>query len=315
VTGTFRASVRRALDPDQRDLIEHPEHCSADPERLATAGAMRGSQIRLVRGGADVALFTVAQVRRENPDTVVRMGERGRLRLGTRAEFDGVVDTRVTRSELGDEQAREAGEFVERLRDDGRQAGLVVLAPHGGDIEPHTDEQAEHVAELLQVSGWLCRGFRPRASRRWHITSDDIDPDAFPALQGIFGRGFAEAVSFHGFRPDGGGPDEVVVGGGASARLKRRVARAIGCVVAGSAVTVRIAGAGDPLGGADPRNIVNRICRRGGVQIEQTPVVRELFGLQIAGAVAGVYRCRLRRNVRVRLRAARRAGSSTPFRS
>jgi hypothetical protein len=77
------------------------------------------------------------------------MGQDGRERLGTSAEFGGILDTRIARSELTDNQARDFGEFVERLQDNGSQGGLIVLAPHGGDIERHTDEQAERAAARL----------------------------------------------------------------------------------------------------------------------------------------------------------------------
>ena len=62
---------------------------------------------------------------------------------------------------------------------------LVVLAPHGGDIEPHTDDQAELVAAATGCSSWRCKGWRPGggAHERWHITSTDIDPGSFPLLE------------------------------------------------------------------------------------------------------------------------------------
>lgn len=293
--GTYDASIQRARQGDQQDLIDHAEHCSADPRKLASVGAELGHQVRVRRSADEYALFTVSEVCVETPDSVVRMGRRGRCRLGTDDEFSGVVDTLVTTSELTDEQARAQSEFVERLQDNGHQRNLIVLAPHGGDIEPRTDEQAEHVAARLgsrRVSAWLCRGYQQGggASSRWHITSDDIDPESFPALRSVFGRGFAHAVSFHGFIPDGT-HDGIVVGGAAPDALKDEVAAAICRAVAGSAIPVRTAGLGDPLGGGSARNIVNRITANGsgGVQIEQSPAARDGFAPAIADAVADVY--------------------------
>jgi hypothetical protein len=37
VTSTYQAAVKKALS-SQTDLIEDPEHCSADPDRLKTIG-------------------------------------------------------------------------------------------------------------------------------------------------------------------------------------------------------------------------------------------------------------------------------------
>jgi hypothetical protein len=50
---------------------------------------------------------------------------------------------------------------------------VVVLAPHGGAIERHTDTQAERVAAMIgsdRASAWRCRGFRTGAGAfdRWH---------------------------------------------------------------------------------------------------------------------------------------------------
>src|ERR671919_698579 len=67
----------------------------------------------------------------------------------------------------------------EQLDVDGHHRGLIVIAPHDGDIEEYTDEQAEHVGKQLSskyVSVWVCKGFKEHggAFDRWHITSTDI---------------------------------------------------------------------------------------------------------------------------------------------
>jgi hypothetical protein len=61
------------------------------------------------------------------------------------------------------------GKFVERLDDNGWHPGLIAIAPHGGAIEPHTDQQAERVASQLAgkgVSSWRCKGWRPTDAAR-----------------------------------------------------------------------------------------------------------------------------------------------------
>jgi phage replication-related protein YjqB (UPF0714/DUF867 family) len=88
--------------------------------------------------------------------------------------------------------------------DDGVHTGLIVIAPHGGDIERHTDQLAERVASRLRakaVSSWRCKGFKERggASDRWHITSTDIHEASFPCLNSVIPRCFTYAVAFHGF--------------------------------------------------------------------------------------------------------------------
>jgi Poly-gamma-glutamate hydrolase len=160
---TYNASVKKALTASQQDLIDHKEHCSADPVKLATVGRERGHQVRIKRNDSDYGLYTVSQVRQESPDNIVRMGSTGRERLGTSDEFVGSLDSQVPHPTFDDLDAETNNEFVERLEDNGTHTGLVVIAPHGGHIEPHTDQQAERVASRLAakaVSLWRCKGFK-----------------------------------------------------------------------------------------------------------------------------------------------------------
>jgi phage replication-related protein YjqB (UPF0714/DUF867 family) len=296
---TYDAQVRRAVGDEQPDLVDHPEHCSADAGPLAGIGRAPGHQVR-VRLAADppvFGLYTVSEVRDETPDTIVRMGRGGRERLGTADPFGGVVDSVVPRQGLSDADAERLGEFVERLSDGGRRRGLIAIAPHGGDIEPHTDTQAVHVAESLAsygVSTWLCKGFglSRRGPAALHVTSVDIHPASFPALNAVIGRRFRYAVAFHGARDDG-----ILVGGGAPFRLKAEIAAAIEHAVAGSGIRVRIAGPDDEFNGDSPRNIVNRLTAggRGGIHLEQSRAARTGYALDIAGAVAHVFAGRLAR--------------------
>ena len=84
----YGASIKKALDPEQQDLIKHKEHCSADPEKLATVGRALGHQVRIKRNDDEYGLYTVSEVRPENPDKIVRMGKA--------AESDSVRATSLT---------------------------------------------------------------------------------------------------------------------------------------------------------------------------------------------------------------------------
>ncbi len=292
---TFDGSVKRAFS-SQSTLLGQGEHCSMDPDRLASIALVPGSQIR-VRRGSEMALYTVSETRQEAIDTTVRMAPPGRLRVGTAAEFDASVDTQVPHPTLSDAEARDQSEFVERLDDDGCQRGLVVLAPHGGFIEQQTDRQAERVASLLdadRVSVWRCKGFKAGggAFERWHITSTDIHEASFPLLQTIICRGFAHAVAFHGFSEA-----DVLIGGAAPLALKQEIEAAVEEALAGSGILVRIAEPSENFGGDSPKNIVNRLTSGGanGVQIEQSEEARQGFWKAIADAVAAVYREKLPR--------------------
>jgi phage replication-related protein YjqB (UPF0714/DUF867 family) len=290
---TYVASINRALLPQQNDLRDHKEHCSADPEKLATVGRLLGHQVRIKRNDDEYGLYTVSEVRREAQDNVVRMGKSGRERLGTSDEFEGTLDAQVPHATLADAEAERNGEFVERLDDDGMHTGLIVVAPHGGDIEPHTDQQAQHVASQLAgkgVSSWRCMGWHPRgAFAHWHITSTDIHEASFPLLNSVIARGFRYVVAFHGF-DDPEIPYDILVGGCAPDTLKEELKCVIEDVVS-SDFTVHITKPGEHFGGDDERNIVNRLTAGGanGVQIEQKNGPREKYWRRIAGAVANVF--------------------------
>jgi phage replication-related protein YjqB (UPF0714/DUF867 family) len=296
---TYDASIRNANKSTQQDLIKQKEHCSADPEKLATVGRALGHQVRIKRNDSEYGLYTVSEVRQESRDNIVRMGEGGRERLGTDKEFAGTLDSQVPHPTFTDEQkARDYDEFIEQLEDNGRHTGLIAIAPHGGDIEQYTDLQAEHVASRLAakgVSSWRCKGYKQGgAFEAWHITSTDINEACFPGLNSVISRGFNHAVAFHGYTPEPGQPD-ILVGG--TSPLREEIVMAIKDAVAGSDITVELL---DPIrdkgfNGDSLLNIVNRLTanRAGGVQIEQSLRARSGQGQDIADAVANVYNLKL----------------------
>lgn len=208
-------------------------------------------------------------------------------------EFAAVVDSQVPHPTYTDYDAETNSEFVERLTDNNTHTGLVAIAPHGGAIERLTDQQAEHVAIQLAAKGvscWSCKGWSRGgdAFERWHITSTDIHEASFPLLVSIIHRGFTYAVAFHGFSED-----RILIGGGAGEALKREVHMAIQSAIVGSGIEVIIATAASNFNGDDAKNIVNRLARGNGIQIEQSFRARDKYWRYIADAVAGVYECRI----------------------
>ncbi|MFC9359783.1 poly-gamma-glutamate hydrolase family protein [Rhodococcus sp. NPDC057014] len=191
---------------------------------------------------------------------------------------------------MSEAEAEVQGEFIERLEDDGHHQRLVVLAPHGGAIESHTDRQAEQVYASLgshDSTLWACKGWRPagNAYRAWHISSGDLSVHSFPLLGSLGARRFRWAVSFHGYR----GPD-VLIGGRAPALLKSDVRNAVARALHGSGVRVRIADPGERYSGESASNLVNRLTvdAAGGIQIEQSRHPRKLYGDAVAAAVSEV---------------------------
>ena len=285
---TATTSVKKAFET-QADLQDRREHCAPAASVLASLDSGPGQQVRIHHGG-EFALYTVSELLHETTESVVRMGLGGRKRLLSEEEFEGVLDTKVVDPDLSDQDASDAGELVERLDDDAAPTHLIAIAPHGGAIEPHTDRQAERVAERLGpqlASAWRCKGWKPDGGAfvRWHITSTDINPVCFPLLNSVMSRRFAHAVAFHGFDDEPG----VLIGGTAPAEVKERLRQAIQAVLP-AGLDVRVALPDERFGGDDPNNIVNRLSPCGGIQIEQGAKPREDHGCDIADAVADCFR-------------------------
>jgi phage replication-related protein YjqB (UPF0714/DUF867 family) len=266
---------------------------------------------RLTANGTTLALalYTIIDTHEDEPNDVVYIDYKknkdlkDRLGLDPRniKDFRGNLNAQVTAVGLTVSQARCNSEFIEQLDDNGHHRGLIVIAPHGGDIEEYTDEQAEHVGKQLSskgVSVWACKGFKEGsgAFNRWHITSTDISEKSFPMLKTVIGRHFEYAVAFHGFqKKHNQDPDSICIGGCMPDCLKTDIKKAIEYAVSGSGICVATDGdlCPDNFNGNNSYNIVNRLGTIG-VQIEQTMEPRKCYGIQIADAVTNVISPRIK---------------------
>ncbi len=265
-------------------LINDRQRCSLPAKLGALAGV--GQQVRLSHPEYGSALYTVDELREDDNPDYVRMSLSARLRIGCSEGFVARISNRLT-VDMSDAEAEANSEFVERVVDPGANRRLVVLAPHGGGVEPQTDEQAERLADKLRVSSWICKGWSAGggAFDRWHIRSTDLHPRSFPGLAGVARRRFDYAVAFHGM--DVGG---VLIGGGGPRWLKHELAEAIRAVV-DARVEVGVASPDDVYDGDSPDNIVNWMTERGtgGIQIEQSRDVRLDHADAIVDAIASVF--------------------------
>src|ERR1700741_4898012 len=99
-------AVRVRKSQNQEDLKSHREHCSADAHALSALGITVCQQVRVKRSDSQYALYTVSEVRHEDNDDVVRMGQAGRGRLRTYTEpdddFDAQIDSQVVNPTMSD---------------------------------------------------------------------------------------------------------------------------------------------------------------------------------------------------------------------
>ena len=169
---------RAQFTPTNDRISEHPrrEHCSANGNQIRTLGLNPGQQVRIERPTANGtrrrALVKKINAHRslKKQSAILYAGLqqkpedlRDRLGLSTIGSFKGKINAQVTAEGLNDEEAEVYSEFIEHLADNDYNNGLIIIAPHGGNIEKHTDEQAEYVYENLvaskRVSTWICKGF------------------------------------------------------------------------------------------------------------------------------------------------------------
>ena len=150
----YSAQLLKLRLPEQDDLKNESERCSADPATLTSIGRTIDQQVRIIRSDSPnfVAVYTVKQA---NPAAdlgdpelanVVRTGQTGRERLGKAEEMAATVQAKVV------DDAPQSGtfSFFELADDDdGKQAYFIAIAPHGGDVEPHTDKQAKDLTTEL----------------------------------------------------------------------------------------------------------------------------------------------------------------------
>jgi hypothetical protein len=81
------------------------EHCSADCDKLSTIGRVLRYQVRIKRNDDEYGLYTVSEVRQENPDNIVRLFSEWDRRLRKPFEGSGFCRRRSMGAKAGGEPA------------------------------------------------------------------------------------------------------------------------------------------------------------------------------------------------------------------
>ncbi|CAD0090120.1 unnamed protein product [Aureobasidium vineae] len=146
-----------------------------------------------------------------------------------------------------------------------RGSAIVIIAPHGGDIEPGTSQIAAAVAGD-DLSLYDFQGLRnTHGHRELHLSSHLFDePQALQLVERA-----ETAVAIHG-RKDGNDPDRVWIGGLDVQRCRRTMAE---LVKGGFGAVVREPG--ETLAGTAASNICNRSKRKEGIQLEIPKSLRD----------------------------------------
>ncbi len=145
----------------------------------------------------------------------------------------------------------------------------LLVAPHGGGIEPGTSELLRAVADMGNWAWYEFGGFLRKANKEnLHITSTLFDE---PTLMGLLPR-TNFVVTVHGSQLSG---DAVVEVGGSWPEGRAAMIASINATLA--AHNIHALEAPEHMCGTDPRNIVNRGKLGRGLQLEFSRSARNLL--------------------------------------
>lgn len=154
----------------------------------------------------------------------------------------------------------------------------LLIAPHGGGIEPGTSELMRAVAELGGWAWYEFAGFLRQGNKQaLHISSTSFDE---PTLAALLPQ-TPVVVSFHGASES---DEPVVYVGGKWERGREVISDCINAAFSDHGI--RATGAPSTIGGLEPTNITNRGRQGEGVQLEFSRGARNLLFPPNAGREA-----------------------------
>src|ERR1051326_1852890 len=127
-----------------------------------------------------------------------------------------------------------------------RQSPVVVIAIHGGKIEPGSEAVAREIAGET-LSKYIFMAGKAKENHTLHLTSTHFDDPRVVALV----RSGKLCVSVHGFKEE---QRDIVCVGGRNAKLRDHLAKQL----AGPGMPWSVESPCERFGGADPANIVNK---------------------------------------------------------
>lgn len=298
-TGPWPVEIREMLpeQPSQTISQFRRERLSITPQFAAATGLLVGQQVIVRIPGHQFKAMTIGSYHTEEDQFIVRMNALafGQFELPVEP-VAATIESGPIASDVTVEEAEQLGLIVERASLMPQTKTVMVIANHGGLIEPWTHIQAERSQQRLEaVHGvgsayYVAQGYPPPdrpptriTSTFWHITSVDFrgDRGSWPLLATIWDERFTWALSYHGM----GGEKHVGVGGLAGDIVLDGAVAAIAAVLPNDYLVDKIEEA--HLDGTSLRNIMNRFAAPNyfTIQLEQTFDARRDFHEEIADAL------------------------------
>ncbi|WP_173918609.1 poly-gamma-glutamate hydrolase family protein [Halobacillus sp. Marseille-Q1614] len=166
-------------------------------------------------------------------------------------------------SELKEEN--EYGKDYEVKRTE-RNSDVVILAIHGGGIEPGCSELTIGTSKAGSFSCYCFEGVKSKGNRALHIDSTSFnEPEALRMAES-----HSYTLAYHGYE-DRKRKNTLI--GGRDRQLRKKVLNALRAAGFHAGILLD----DSPLAGIDPDNIVNKNKRGMGVQLEISTAQREAF--------------------------------------
>ena len=140
---------------------------------------------------------------------------------------------------------------------------VLIVAPHGGNIEQGTTEATKALAEKGNYDYFSFEAIRPKNNTELHVTSTHYDD---PTLNQMI-KNRTATISIHG----AAGTDQIIYLGGPRSTLRDEM----GTQLKSSGFTVMVPP--DRIGGVKKNNFINREENNTGVQLELTTALRKAF--------------------------------------
>jgi len=238
------------------------------------------------------------RIRREDPDCYLRIREihnkdKYPLRVPERTREDcdlGHHETVQISTIVPQEaymEARQTSGLAETVWDDGAQENILVYAPHGGDIEFGTDDTAIRLYNKLtannhQCSLWALHGFGENAFQRWHASKPALTNGNYPGLEQVSDREYDLVISFHVQNKN-----YTAVGGAISDDIRKAIVEELDSRIK-DRYEFRWRHDNMRWKGASKANLVNNVCRDGGIQIEMQPIIAYKYRKRVSNAIYSV---------------------------
>lgn len=97
------------------------------------------------------------------------------------------------------DSAQRNNEYIEQIIEG--DDTVCFIAPHGGQVYPYTEQQANRAASSMGESAWVTLAFEDDEKTlydRWYVPPSNIHPESYPKLEELGDR-FDYVVSFSGF--------------------------------------------------------------------------------------------------------------------